>query len=311
MRAGHARPTYFLGEVSQARRWAYFPVLYAVKETLPFHLLTALALVLALRRLGSSAWGLQPLTGWLRSHPADTLMLGWLLLYWSVALRAHLYLGVRHLLPVFPFTILLVAREITPWLTRARAPIVRGRRPSAVKPVAVALLLLWQGLSVARAYPAFLAYFNEAGGGPGGGAWYAVDSNLDWGQDLRRLRAFADAHQLERLALDYFGTASPRHELGARYLPWRSALGPYTGWLAVSATTFHTAQGQRDATVPYRPEEAYAWLRGHTPVAAIGGSILVFDLRALRGSGAPAAHTWPSEQAADTRGFCSGAGRDP
>jgi hypothetical protein len=54
-------------------------------------------------------------------------------------------------------------------------------------------LLLWQGVSVVRVYLSFLAYFNKVIGGPDGGARYVVDSNLDWGQDLRRLGTFVEA----------------------------------------------------------------------------------------------------------------------
>jgi 4-amino-4-deoxy-L-arabinose transferase-like glycosyltransferase len=277
VRAGHITPTYFLGEVSERGRWSYFPVVYAIKEPLPFHLLTALALFLALARVGSSAWGVRPLLRWLRSHPAETLMLSWLALYWGVALQANVNMGVRHLLPAFPFTILLVAREVGQWRGGVQDPCRHTRILSVIKRGTVALLLLWQCVSVLRTYPSFLAYFNEAVGGPEGGMNYTVDSDLDWGQDLRRLRAFVDTHRIDRIAVDYFGTSPPRYELGQRYLPWRSALGPYQGWLAVSAYALQTAQGRRNA-----PEQTYAWLRGITPVAKVGHSIFVYDLRDIR-----------------------------
>jgi 4-amino-4-deoxy-L-arabinose transferase-like glycosyltransferase len=265
--------SYFWGEVSASGWWSYFPVVYALKEPLPFHLLTALGLLLALARIGRRPWSLRALGRWLRSHPADTLMLGWLALYWTAAIHAALNLGVRHLLPVFPFTIMLVARETSRWLAGPLA------RRSCVKGLVLTLLLVWQAVSVGRLYPSVLAYFNEAVGGPEGGAAYVVDSNLDWGQDLRRLRAFVDAHQIERIAVDYFGGSSPAYELGERYLPWESAKGPYAGWLAVSASLLHVAQGRWDPALAHPAEDSYAWLQGHAPVAKIGYSIWVFDLR--------------------------------
>jgi 4-amino-4-deoxy-L-arabinose transferase-like glycosyltransferase len=48
-------PFYFLGEVSASGSWAYFPVVYAIKEPLPWHLLSAWALLLAAARVWSSA----------------------------------------------------------------------------------------------------------------------------------------------------------------------------------------------------------------------------------------------------------------
>ena len=277
-RAGHDFPIYFLGAISQTGWWAFFPVVYAIKEPLPFHLLTALALVVALARVWSSVWGVRPLVRWLRRHPTETLMLSWLALYWGVALTSKLNLGVRHLLPVFPFTILLVARDVSRWLSTRHAAGQHARLLQVGTRGAVAVLLLWQCGSVLHVYPAFLAYFNEAVGGPAGGMRYVGDSNLDWGQDLCRLRAFVDAHQIDKIAVDYFGSSSLRYELGQRYLPWQSALGPYKGWLAVSVTNWQIAQTLRAS----RPEHAYAWLQGKVPIARIGYSILVYDLRDLR-----------------------------
>jgi hypothetical protein len=270
---------YFRGEVSGSGWWSYFPVVYAIKEPLPFHLLTALALGLALTRAWSGTWGLRALITWLRSHAADTVMFGWLALYWSVALSSSLNIGIRHLLPVFPFTILLVARELSRWLTR-RHRLYQGLFPSqGAKGLILISLLAWQGVSVVRVYPAFLAYFNEVAGGPAAGAQYVVDSNLDWGQDLRRLRAFIEAQGIETIAVDYFGTSSPRYELGTAFVPWHSALGPYRGWLAVSASILYEARGRWDPALWHRAEDSYAWLQGKSPVTTIGYSIVVFDLR--------------------------------
>jgi hypothetical protein len=85
-----------------------------------------------------------------------------------------------------------------------------------------------------------------------------VDSNLDCGQDLRRLGTFVEVQRIDAIAGDYFGTSSPQYELGERFIPWRSALRPYAGWLAVSATTLHIAQGRWDPALRQQPEEAYA-----------------------------------------------------
>lgn len=74
-----------------------------------------------------------------------------------------------------------------------------------------------------------------------GRACYLVDSNLDWGQDVRRLRAFVEAHHLEQIAMDYFGGGSPADALGERYVPWASAKGLYPGWFVVSVSRLTVA----------------------------------------------------------------------
>jgi 4-amino-4-deoxy-L-arabinose transferase-like glycosyltransferase len=286
-RASAGYVTYFLGEVTRSGRWSYFPIVYAIKEPLPFHLMAGLALLLTLPRGGSRSWRLRALAAWLRSHPTEVLMLGWISLYWSVALRAKLNIGVRHLLPVFPFTLMLVSHRIGRWLEWPPGTSARLMDHSSARRAAVAVLLLWQVVSVLRLYPSFLAYFNEAVGGPAGGARYVADSNLDWGQDLRRLRAFVEAHQIDSIAVDYFGGGSVAYELGAKAIPWSSVQGPYPGWLAISATVLTSAQGRWDPALGWQPDEAYGWLHGQAPVATIGYSIVVFDLRHLRAEPKP------------------------
>jgi hypothetical protein len=48
---------------------------------LTLHIMTALALFLAITRVWSTRWNIPSTISWLRSHPAETLMLTWLTLY--------------------------------------------------------------------------------------------------------------------------------------------------------------------------------------------------------------------------------------
>jgi hypothetical protein len=122
-------------------------------------------------------------------------------------------IGVRHLLPVFPFTIILVSRTIGRWINSlpgtADGPIPGaehggGRRP----PLA--------GDQRAARVPVLPRVLPRSGRrvSQGGGGRYVGDSNPDWGQDLRRLRAFADAHHTVPIAVDDFGGGSLTYELG-------------------------------------------------------------------------------------------------
>jgi 4-amino-4-deoxy-L-arabinose transferase-like glycosyltransferase len=277
-----AFPFYFLGEVSIAGQASFFPIVYAVKEPLASSVLMAAALSLVLVGLRSRTLSLRAAGAWLRGHPTETFMLGWLALYWYVSITANLNIGVRHLVPVFPFTFMLVGREVSRWLTDHGGRVFPRKATVRVKGMCVASLLLWQAMSVVSVFPSFLAYFNEASGGPEEGGRYVVDSNLDWGQDLRRLGAFVETEGIEKIAVDYFGQSSPAYELGEKYVPWRSALGPYRGWLAVSATVLMVAQARWAPDLGHRVEDSYQWLRDKAPVAKIGYSIFVFDLRTSR-----------------------------
>ncbi len=95
--------------------------------------------------------------------------------------------------------------------------------------------------------PDYLAYFNELAGGSRNGYKYLVDSNLDWGQDLKKLRGWLTQHNVfEPVNMCYFGTADPLyHRISHINLPggyifeptvsFKDALLP--GYIVVSATS--------------------------------------------------------------------------
>ncbi len=53
-------------------------------------------------------------------------------------------------------------------------------------------LVCASALETVSVYPHFTAFFNQAAGGPAQGANYLVDSSLDWGQDLKKLKTYMD-----------------------------------------------------------------------------------------------------------------------
>ena len=55
---------------------------------------------------------------------------------------------------------------------------------------AMAVSLGATAVEARRAYPSPLAFFNALAGGPRQGSTYLVDSNLDWGQDLKALKRY-------------------------------------------------------------------------------------------------------------------------
>jgi len=143
------------------------------------------------------------------------------------------------------------------------------------------ILILWQAVSVISIYPHFLAYFNELAGGPNQGYVYTVDSNLDWGQDLKRLAQWADKNLPagRQVYVDYFGGGNSQYYLKEKYAPWwgtsDSKEFPKGNYLAVSATFL---QGGRGIPTPgfNQPYGYYHWLDKYTPVAKIGYSIFVY-----------------------------------
>ncbi len=165
------RAAYLRGEYSTSGFASYFPWALAVKTPLPTLLLFAAGLAaLAFRmRPGGGRWS--PLATGLGVFGVTCF----------VALASSsLNIGYRHLLP-FTAVLAIAAGGLGPSLPPARA-----RRQLAV---AVGAALAWLIAGTLLAAPHWIGYFNEAAGGWRNGHRYLLDSNLDWGQDLLRLRA--------------------------------------------------------------------------------------------------------------------------
>jgi hypothetical protein len=116
--------------------------------------------------------------------------------YVFVAVSSGFNIGHRHLVPVYPLLFVLGGASAA-WLAR-RA----GRW-------LVAVALVWLIGANLWIHPHYLSYFNELIGGPRRGHLYLADSNIDWGQDLKRLAHYARAHPDESIKLAYFGSALP------------------------------------------------------------------------------------------------------
>lgn len=286
-RAAFGHTTYFLGEISNLGWRNYFPVVYLIKEPLALHILTLIALLYAAWSMNIRSslpfatlrWPIkrafwqnsfQRIKGWIKNHFPEFAMLTFIALYWTTSLTTSLNIGVRHLLPVLPFTILLVSAMT---ISLLKAPFLK------LKYLILIILILWQAIPVILIYPHFLAYFNELAGGPNRGYVYTVNSNLDWGQDLKRLKNWVAEKGIDKIYVDYFGGGSAEYYLKEKYLPWRGERDPNEfpkgNYLAVSATFL---QGGRGEPAPgfTQPTGCYLWLDEYQPIAKIGYSIFIY-----------------------------------
>ena len=149
-------------------------------------------------------------------------------------------------------------------------------------PALIGLALSFTMISSLRIAPHQLAYFNESIGGPGEGYLFLADSNLDWGQDLKNLKAYMDKEKLPIIYLSYFGSAPPSY-YGIRYqyvpgtwpLEWPPPgdMVPPTAPRKILAVSVNNL---RDISTSYRP--LFLWLRLYKPIAKIGYSIFIYDL---------------------------------
>ena len=291
-RAAGGNTQYFLGEISSQGTPLYFPILYLLKEPIAYHLLSLIALIAGLRRM--TAAGMRPwrrISGWIRGHPAEFSLGTFVVFYWAYSIAQPLNIGVRHVLPAYPFLFALIGRELSLWLRPAVEPnpptwlawffgALRAYLGAVPRALAVVALLALAWVSSLLAFPHYLSYFNELGGGTDGGYRIATDSNYDWGQDLKRLARFAEEYGIEKIAVDYFGGGSPSYYLGEKFEPWWSSRGypEGGGWLAVSANVLMGAYGEIGSGFARKPEDSYEWLKPFRPVARAGKSIFIYRL---------------------------------
>ncbi len=236
-KVGH--PSFLLGEYGEKGWWYYFPVLLAVKTPLPFLLVSAFA-AFALMFRGRS-WQIRATA----AFPLAILL--------SV-LPAQINIGSRHILIVYPLLALLAADLLMRW---ARS----GRRILVFAAAAVVISTAFSSIS---SQDHLLAYFNVlAGGRP---ERIVSDSDLDWGQDLRRLSRRLGELKARQVSLCYNGNARLA-EAGLPPVTELDAYRPVRGYVAASARCISLAPARNGA---------FAWLQRRQPIERIGSSIFLY-----------------------------------
>jgi hypothetical protein len=182
-------------------------------------------------------------------------------LFFLATFLSILNIGYRHILPVLPLILVSAGR------------VLAGRTKRWMR-LAVVVLCIWHAASSLAIYPHYLAYFNESVGGADNGYRYLVDSNLDWGQDLKNLKAYMDENGLQRLHLAYFGSArTDYYGINALPLPLEKPADLEQRPPAVYAISATYLQGGYLGDT-----QAFSWLRAYEPVDKIGYSIFLYRL---------------------------------
>ena len=273
-------PTYMGGE-GQARRQAaesganplFFPYAMAIKTPIPLLLLAGFSVLL-------SVMAVRAPRGSPRRDAArldELLLFGFPLVFLLIAVSMNIRLGLRHVLPVYPFLCVMGSKVL----------VFEWPRPERFAAL-LTILCLWGAGSAAYIFPDHLAYFNEFAGGPGNGPEHLLDSNIDWGQDIKQLGMYMRKHDVEKVKLSYFGSADPDYYgVDYRYLPSCTLFEPrdpvamdqlgFTGVYAVSATMLYGPLMKG-----YFPEyDAFLRILRERiePTAKVGYSIYVYDFR--------------------------------
>ena len=179
-RVGQHMPTYIFGRLYARGQWFYFPALLSLKWSVGVLGLLALAIYAF-----ASGRVRRPREVFFLTLPA--------LFYLAVAMAGPLNIGIRHVLPVFPFAFALAGAG-TAWLIR--------QRRAWIYPVAA--LLLWHVVDSVRMFPNYMPYANILWGGPTKTHLYFSDSATEWGQELKWTKRWVDAHNIKQCWFAYF-----------------------------------------------------------------------------------------------------------
>ncbi|MFA4995609.1 MAG: glycosyltransferase family 39 protein [Patescibacteria group bacterium] len=252
-RVAGGNATFALGHLSDKSISWFFPFAWLVKTPITIIILSVWSVI---GIIWSKFWKSKE-KFWVLS----VLLMPWLV-YWAITMRGSLNIGIRHLMPTVPFVLLIIGYFLHLLFSS------KNKIPKYV----VGILVLFMAYSTLSYFPNYIGYFNEFV--PRDQRYnYLVDSSLDWGQDLLRLKKYVDDNDIKQIKVDYFGGSVPSYYI-PQQIPWHSSYGPTTGWIAVSATFYQSSKlyGEKEG------KWSYGWLDTYKPEAEIGGSILVFHI---------------------------------
>lgn len=254
---GHAN--YYWGQFSRKGWPTYFLTAFVLKTPLPF-LIALVTAAFGRRRI-------RPVT--------RRFLMAWCV--WPAALLfivssfSTIQVGIRHILPVYPFLCMIVgAATAGLWAAGTRA--AQGW---------VLFLGLWYAAGSVFVFPRYLSYFNELVGPSSNGYRYFVDSNLDWGQGLKSLADYLNRQGSPPIYFSYFGCSDPGL-YGIHFQPVLMTTCADMGGTGVIAPDQNPLYFAVSATnrvgLYYQPHDAFAWLDNRKPVKVFMDSIWLYDV---------------------------------
>lgn len=257
--AGH--PAYLLGMNSQTGWWYYFIVAFLVKTPIPTIVLLFASLFVFFKTLKNKALTHQQQ---LKNELFLLLPAG---LYFISFMISALNIGLRHILPMYPFLFVFMGSLVTVDWPVLGEKIARYKNYGAY---ALGVLVAWLVVANIMIYPYYIASFNEFAGGPENGHKYLLDSNLDWGQGLKETSQWLDEHGYlnQTIRMTYFGSEDP----GYRGITFKNiTCAPTPGIHVISVDRLYDFMGNQYGCVE--------WLKEYEPLAIIGYSINIYDIK--------------------------------
>lgn len=253
-------PNYYFflnGSFSKDGWWYYFLSAFLVKTPAPFLIFLAAAVVFYKK--------------YKMSFLEKSLILATPLIFFTVTSIKAYNIGIRYILPVYPFLILYAGGLINLDFWRSGA-----RKAKVIFATVLLVLSSWLFYSTISVHPDYLAYFNDFVGGSQNGYKYLNDSNIEWGHDLRRLKKYQEQYPETKVIyswprpnFDYYGITN---RISAQKTKWW--INP-SGRYALN-TNLLTTSGLYSRLYN---EPLLDWLNLYQPTDRIGYSFLIFEFK--------------------------------
>lgn len=213
LKTSRVRASYLNGRFSSTGWRSYFPIAFAIKTPVPTLLLLAIAVIAFVTRHAPIGRDPVLLAGVVAAAA----------IYSGFVIVSNLNIGHRHLLPIYPAVIILASASTSLLGTRLGKWVI-------------GFALIWVVANL-RIHPHYLSYFNEFVGGPNNGHLYLADSNIDWGQDLKRLASYLEENGDGTVKLAYFGSGDPT-EYGVNCEMLKFSMMPFAPPAELTAGTY-------------------------------------------------------------------------
>lgn len=231
--------TYIFGEHSTEGVWYYFPVAFLVKTSIPTIALLLLAIVLT--------WKLSP------QWKDELYLIIPAIVFFVIFLPSKINIGHRHILTIYPFLYIFASK------------VVNYKKTLTL--IFITLLSLWLVWGTATIHPHYLAYFNEFAGGPANGHKILIDSNIDWGQDLKGLKPYLEERGIDHINLGFFGRDQPEY----RNISYSNlTCYPKKG---IAVASINLIQG-----ITENEARCLSWLKQYEAIGNVGYTLYIYNV---------------------------------
>lgn len=241
---------YFHSNLQRGGVWYYFPIAFFLKSTIPFVILFFLRIVSFLAKSHGNSG-------------SQTYLLFPAAIYFLAIVVFADPLGIRYLIPIFPFLMIFSAGLIPDF------------SKNEVASWALWVLLLWNAGASVKAFPYHLSYFNEFVGGSSHGWEWLADSDVDWGQELKEVKKYMDERGISMVTLVSF---SPYDN--PAYYRIHCLRPTNEEWLSIVNRQISVAGVYVISVSHLGRMRAYGfdWMKKYPLIGNIGNSMFVFQL---------------------------------